>query len=782
MKKILMSLFVLGLFAFSFQAHASVLSDALLKIESLTKELAQLKLQLKASVGDTSPVINSFSPRVTVIATPSTIPDGGIATISWTSENTNECDTGGHGTDNSGSFQTTRLGSDTSYTITCTASRMAGTASGSAVVYVEKEKTATATIAPVEPSCPSNYPNPMAFCPNGKIEAATKDSKGCTTSYKCINPIPTVISNTPSITVLSPNSGKEAIESGQKVEIRWDSNVSINALVDVYVTDGTHKGKLVRTSNNGAAGLIYTLDSSLTPGSNYKACVSLVSETPASDCSDYPFTIKSTSVIGTTIPSITVLSPNGGESYKAGEKITLKWKSENIKGNIAEINLIPLDMKYGKGITLEKDIPNNGSYIVKLPTPSANDYYSWGNNFKIEIVSAYSIPTNTPNTKSNLVSDMSDKSFTIKSSEIKIVDPEINVLSPNGGESYKVGDKMTIKWNSKNTFENKVSLGLTNSSGATYKIAYDITDNGSYTWTIPSELKVECESGSCVIPFGQNEFKIVMSDDSPKRAYDSSDKTFTIKSSDTLTVGEITQSLDSTSHVEVKVPAGTKNLEVVSIALSNTGKSDVFLNAIQLGSLSKLNTFINNTKVFDISSNKQVGQTVNKFEDNGEYYYAWVNFPTSILIPVGEKKVFKVQSDLIFPALMDSSFDIGFWGLNFDKPGATKSPQKVIGNKIILGLPTRESLKAVTATTPSVTSTINTLENVTPPITSTTTTRTLKVGVKGDDVAALQTLLGITADGKFGPATKVKVIEWQKANNLKPDGSFGNASRLKAGL
>ncbi|MFA5773106.1 MAG: PKD domain-containing protein [Candidatus Paceibacterota bacterium] len=96
----------------------------------------------------------------------------------------------------------------------------------------------------------------------------------------------------PSIKVTSPNSGFEAIESGQKVEIRWESNVSINALVDVYVSDRIHTGEVVRTNNNGAHGLIYTLDNSLTPGSNYRAYVSLVSENPVSDSSDNPFIIK----------------------------------------------------------------------------------------------------------------------------------------------------------------------------------------------------------------------------------------------------------------------------------------------------------------------------------------------------------------------------------------------------------------------------------------------------------------------------------------------------------
>ena len=40
----------------------------------------------------------------------------------------------------------------------------------------------------------------------------------------------------------------------------------------------------------------------------------------------------------------------------------------------------------------------------------------------------------------------------------------------------------------------------------------------------------------------------------------------------------------------------------------------------------------------------------------------------------------------------------------------------------------------------------------------------LKVGSKGDDVKKLQTKLGTTADGDFGPGTEKLVKEWQTKN------------------
>ena len=56
-------------------------------------------------------------------------------------------------------------------------------------------------------------------------------------------------------------------------------------------------------------------------------------------------------------------------------------------------------------------------------------------------------------------------------------------------------------------------------------------------------------------------------------------------------------------------------------------------------------------------------------------------------------------------------------------------------------------------------------------------TTTLRVGSTGAEVQCLQALVGATADGKFGPMTKVKVQAWQSANGLVADGVFGAKSR-----
>jgi len=59
-------------------------------------------------------------------------------------------------------------------------------------------------------------------------------------------------------------------------------------------------------------------------------------------------------------------------------------------------------------------------------------------------------------------------------------------------------------------------------------------------------------------------------------------------------------------------------------------------------------------------------------------------------------------------------------------------------------------------------------------------TTTLRVGSKGAGVMAVQTLVGATVDGSFGPMTKAKVMAWQASNGLVADGVFGPMSMAKA--
>ena len=58
----------------------------------------------------------------------------------------------------------------------------------------------------------------------------------------------------------------------------------------------------------------------------------------------------------------------------------------------------------------------------------------------------------------------------------------------------------------------------------------------------------------------------------------------------------------------------------------------------------------------------------------------------------------------------------------------------------------------------------------------------LKIGSQGELVKQLQTKLGITADGAFGPGTDKALKEWQTKNGLVADGIAGDATLSKMGV
>lgn len=49
----------------------------------------------------------------------------------------------------------------------------------------------------------------------------------------------------------------------------------------------------------------------------------------------------------------------------------------------------------------------------------------------------------------------------------------------------------------------------------------------------------------------------------------------------------------------------------------------------------------------------------------------------------------------------------------------------------------------------------------------------IKTGSTGSDVEKWQKIIGVTVDGKFGPATETATKEYQKKHGLNPDGIVG---------
>lgn len=195
--------------------------------------------------------------------------------------------------------------------------------------------------------------------------------------------------------------------------------------------------------------------------------------------------------------SITVIYPNGGETWNIGFNELIEWSST---GEITNVD-IKLSLDGGDTYTeqLADDVPNTGQFDI----PQVGLWIT--NQARIKVESS----------SDSEVYDISDGDFYIEYS----LNP-VTVVSPNGGETWEVNDSETITWAASPAID-KVDIQLSLNSGAIYTvdIASGIENTGSYNWN--------------PIPFSaigeMNRIKITDSDNATNS--DESDYDFTVYSS-----------------------------------------------------------------------------------------------------------------------------------------------------------------------------------------------------------------------------------------------------------
>lgn len=99
----------------------------------------------------------------------------------------------------------------------------------------------------------------------------------------------------------------------------------------------------------------------------YQASVGI----PATGVADPQTRVALNSLCGSTnSPSITVLSPNGGESYTQGSQMRVKWQTSNTTpGGTIWIHLDTLDGKHlDNGDLVKSWVPNTGEKIIAIPS------------------------------------------------------------------------------------------------------------------------------------------------------------------------------------------------------------------------------------------------------------------------------------------------------------------------------------------------------------------------------------------------------------------------------
>ncbi|HPN36793.1 MAG TPA: hypothetical protein PL041_00230 [Melioribacteraceae bacterium] len=261
----------------------------------------------------------------------------------------------------------------------------------------------------------------------------------------------------PVIALTSPNGGEEW-RVNTNHNITWTSTDIAKVTLE-YSTDGG-VNYLPIVSNLSAVPQSYTWNTNLTPSNQVKIKISKTGEPTLYDESDFSFTVYQ--------PSVTLTSPNGGELWRVNSNQLITWNKS-----------------YVDSVKLEYTTDNGGNWVVIKESVDANLLaYSW----KIPNVNSAICKVRISKTSEPAISDQSDATFTI-------FEPTLSLVSPDGGEEWRVGTTQNIIWTQ--SFISNIKIDYTTNNGSEW-ITLDanypaLAKENNYSWVIPNNISTNCK-------------------------------------------------------------------------------------------------------------------------------------------------------------------------------------------------------------------------------------------------------------------------------------------------
>ncbi len=564
--------------------------------------------------------------------------------------------------------------------------------------------------------------------------------------------------NKPFVWVTSPNGGEKLV-AGQTYPITVKTGnlpSGTNILLQLsYVKAGNCKGgceeytDAIATIGSGES-YSWTVPSryvsSDIASDNFQILAKLVgSSVSVEDLSDSFFSIGS----GVSQPSITVLSPNGGEVWTKGSTKTITWLSID-RGDIFDIDVSPYPA-------------NEPTYHIAtgINSKSQNGTYQWSVGKVTEGINP--TPIDLPSGNYRLFvgqsgagtkdSDVTDSYFTITAPTVTqqsagtSVSASLRYAQENkaglwswfrpgpGNINENVNDwnwEMTLNLPGKKTIS-RITL-IHNAPGEVWSTGYsrylkDGTDlykgreehpyplvvfrdgtqiNTAYDQTI------EAEFGDTFKLYGQPEEEVFAGGKIVVEFSDGTKVEGNVPASSirqaSAPIGVTAQqvpntnppslkvSIDTTTPLSKTVSAGATNVEFANVRVVAGDQAVNNMNNIQVGApgLTNADKILKNIKVFDGAT--QIGQTAANLSYNGSYYYVWI--PVSgITIPALTAKTFRIVADI--NPNVSGQIRAGITGWNFNG-GATVDPfgQPIYGNMFTITAP---SATPTATPTPSIT-------------------------------------------------------------------------------
>ncbi|MDP3882550.1 MAG: Ser-Thr-rich GPI-anchored membrane family protein [Candidatus Staskawiczbacteria bacterium] len=196
-------------------------------------------------------------------------------------------------------------------------------------------------------------------------------------------------------------------------------------------------------------------------------------------------------------PSITVTSPNGGETWTEGQNYAITWSGSNLPAN-STVTIMSYSVFYNSFRVIASGISSNqASYswkaeatksyiglekkslfdkIVDFFLPSVKAAAGVGmHKIKIEAKDVNGV---------KIAEDFSNEAFLIQTQPIK----SIKITSPNGGEAWSIGNNVTVTWNSTG-ITGSVYIALKDDTRPSVGAVWNVDsapNTGSYSFALPS--------------------------------------------------------------------------------------------------------------------------------------------------------------------------------------------------------------------------------------------------------------------------------------------------------
>jgi peptidoglycan hydrolase-like protein with peptidoglycan-binding domain len=276
-------------------------------------------------------------------------------------------------------------------------------------------------------------------------------------------------------------------------------------------------------------------------------------------------------------PSISVTAPNGGETWPLETINNITWSTTGAKANTVTINLLPkvdttcsftTSPVLGSGFTQINRCPiyllaqytiaheesNDGSFPWKVGMGMNGTKVPPG-NYYVEI------------RDSNGNTDRSDGVVTIGATPT----PTITVTSPNGGEMYKAGDWIAIRWNVMGSSTSLYDIHLAQKGGEYHStIARGVysanPQTQQYVWASPSSL----------VSYGTTAaFRVNVCVKDSEKMCDMSDWSFTMGPATSSPVNAVLVSNSTANAITTSDPQTAQ--ATFSFTLSNTFNDDVYI-------------------------------------------------------------------------------------------------------------------------------------------------------------------------------------------------------------